>query len=70
MNYQIISATKLSSSNLKVAEDIAAAQLRATGTPKLEIDSSLLAGVKIKVGTELLDLSLAGQIDRLTNSIN
>lgn len=70
MNYQIISATKLSANNLKVAEDIATTKLGAIGIPKLEIDSSLLAGVKIKVNTELLDLSLASQIDRLTNSIN
>ncbi len=69
MTYTIYAASKLSSSNLKTAVELAEKQLGAKGTPKLEIDSSLLAGIKIVSGSSLLDLSLAARIDRLASSI-
>lgn len=70
MNYTITSATKLSSSNLKAAQDMAKAKLGATGTPKLELDPSLIAGVRILYGSSLLDLSLATRIDSIKSVIS
>ncbi len=70
MNYTITSATKLSSSNLKQAQDIAGTKLGASGTPKLEIDPSIIAGVRILYGSSLLDLSLSARIDSIKSSIS
>lgn len=69
MTYTIYSASKLSSVNLKAAISLAESELGAKGTPKLEIDPTLLAGIKIVSGSSLLDLSLSARIDRLTVAI-
>ncbi len=70
MNYIITSATKLSSSNLKAAQEVAKTKLGATGTPKLEVDPSLIAGVRILYGSMQLDLSLSARIDSIKSSIS
>lgn len=48
---------------------LAESKLGAKGTPKLEIDPTLLAGIKIVSGSSLLDLSLSAHIDRLAVAI-
>lgn len=70
MNYTITSATKLSTANLKVAQELAKKTLGANGTPKLLLDPSLLAGVRILYGSSLLDLSLETRLDKITNAIS
>lgn len=66
----IISAAKLSAAEQKVATSLAESRLGATGKPELKTDPSLLAGAKIIVGSSLLDLSLAGRLDRILQSIS
>lgn len=70
MNYTITSASKLSTANQKAAEEVAKKQLGATGTPKLEIDPNIIAGVRILYGSSMLDLSLAARIDSIKSTIS
>ncbi len=70
MTYTITSASKLSSNNLKAAIALATTKLEAKGTPTLLIDPSLLAGIKITVGSQELDLSLSSRLDRLTAALS
>lgn len=69
MKYQIIAATKLSAANLKLATELATTKLGAKGTPELLFDSALLAGVQIHYGSQMLDLTLNGQLERLSRSL-
>lgn len=65
MKYQIVSAAKLSTANLKLATELASSKLGAKGTPEQLLDASLLAGIQIHYGSQMLDLTLSGQLERL-----
>lgn len=63
----IISSFKLKDDDLKVLYD--SVPFLKNAKKRFEVDENLMAGVIIKIGTKMIDLSLNGQLNKLKNLI-